>query len=154
MLKEIRHALAATIAESVNGRVKSCPPGSVDMPSDGSLFAYVAPDADAYVAPWLTFSVTGHAELRFRVVVLRSDTGNPERDFDALDDAIDPQSTAPNVFGAILTQPDLGLPASTYSVSAAPLLEAVDGPRRLVEADGQVTYYEVVLPVQVIVQRS
>lgn len=152
MLKELRQALADTIASGmaeVEARVLPYPPKAIDMPPSG-IHVHVAPDS-SYVAPWLTFSAQGRAEVRYSIVCTTTD-GNPAVAWDRLDDLIDPMSTAPNVFGAVLADRTLGV--SDFQVSATPLLEAVESAQRVSEADGSVTYYEVTLPVQVIVQRS
>lgn len=152
MLKELRQALADTIADSLaelEARVVAFPPKSIDMPPSG-IFVYVQPDT-AYVTAWQTFSAGGRGTVRFSVVCLVTD-GNPAVAWDRLDDLVDPLSTAPNVFGAIYANPDLGV--SSFEAQATALLEDVQTAQRISEADGSVTFYELTLPVQVIVQRS
>jgi hypothetical protein len=72
--------------------------------------------------------------------------------WDTLDDLIDPASDGINVFGAIMADRTLGITA--FEATAVPLLTAVSAPTRVSEADGSVTFYELILPVQVLVQRS
>lgn len=154
MLATLRQALADTISDQVsNLRVVPAPPKAVDMPTNGDLFAYVQPD-DPYVETWQSFSNGGRGLVRFQVVILCPDDANPDRPWERLDDAIDPLSGADNVFAAIRSTPALGIDPSEFEAQATPLLDAVQAPRRVAEADGQVIYYELILPVQVMVQRS
>lgn len=152
MLADLRKALADTIASGMapsDARVLAYPPKSIDMPSSG-IHVHVAPD-DPYVEAWQSFSVTGRAMVRYSVVITITD-GRADVAWDRLDDLVDPMSTSPNVFGAIAASPTLGVTA--FQVDAKPLLEAVSSAQRVAEADGSVTFYEVTLPVQCIVQRS
>lgn len=154
MLARLREALAETIGQNVsNLRVVDSPPKAVDIPTNGDLFAYVSPD-DPYVEAWQSFSAGGRGLIRFQVVILCADDANPSRPWGRLDDAIDPLSAGDNVFGAIYGNPQLGIDAAEFQAQATALLDAVQAPRRVSEADGQVTYYELILPVQVMVQRS
>lgn len=153
MLRELRHALADAVAAGMSeleARVQAFPPKAMDVPPSG-IFAFVQP-ASTYVTPWMSMSITGYAQVDFEVVIRTTD-GEPGAAWDLLDDLIDPQSDAPNVFGAILADRTLGL----AGVDAAPLLDAVSaGVRDGIAGDGGpvVTFYEVTLPVRVTVQRS
>ena len=153
MLSDVRKALAGTVQLGMpSARVLSAPPRKIDIPTSGAL-AYVQPDPDSYVETWQTFTTGGRATLHYQVVIMVPDD-NPERRWDQLDDLIDPTSTTVNVYAAILANPTLGLDPTLYEVSAAPHLVGVRAPSRVSEADGSVTFYELILPVQVIVKRS
>jgi hypothetical protein len=153
MLAEVRRALAAQIEVGMGPlapRVLAYPPKKIDIPTSG-LHVYVQPDPDEYVAAWQTFGTGGRGQVNF-VVVCTIPDDSPERAWDRLDDLIDPLSTAPNVFGAILLDQRLGLPSMVEC--ATPLLGGVRSAQRVSEADGAVTFYELTLPVAVIVKRS
>lgn len=154
MLKELRNALAVVVQEAMpEVRVKPYPPLAIDIPASG-LFAYVQPDPSSYVSAWRSFTAGGRGEVRLNVVFVTADTANAERDIDRIDDLIDPLSTAPNVFGAVLARPTLGITA--FDVAAVAMLEDVGGGQRDIRGEGdmQVSVYEVILPVQITVERS
>ena len=150
MLSEVRKALADTIRVGAGqARVLEYPPYTLDMPTVG-VHIYVQPD-ESYVQPYMTFSASARAQIDYQVVV-HVPADNPARAADAADDLIDPMSTATNVFRAITDNPTLGI--TTFDVAATPLLGAVQAPEPVLEADGNVRFYRLLLPVQVIVQRS
>ena len=160
MLAEVRHALAETLAAGMpEARVYDHPPMVIDWPESG-LVVYVQPSDGEYLAPWLTMSRQGRATVGYDVVVTIpmaaehvSDAG-PE--WDALDAAVDPVSTASSVFGALVGTTgqgvDLGL--SEFAAVATPGLTAVQSARFVQDAGGAVTRYEVLVPVSVVVVRS
>ena len=151
MLKELRKALANTIEVVLGGQavVLAYPPNSIDMPRTGThLFIQPAP---TYVQPYMTFSASARAQVDLQVVVhIAAD--NPEEAADHADDLIDPMSDGVNVFRAVTDDRTLGI--SDFQVTATPLLDAVEAPEPVLEADGTVRFYRLVLPVQIIVQRS
>jgi hypothetical protein len=152
MLKELRRALADTIAEGApNLRVLPEPPKSADVPTNGDLFAYVQP-ADPYVEAWLSFSNGGRGTVNLEVVILVPED-NAERAWERLDDAIDPLSDASNVFSSVLGAPTLGVPTTDFDVNAVPLLDPVQSPRVVEFAEGAARFYELTLPVRVTVER-
>jgi hypothetical protein len=154
VLKELRQALADTIAEAMpEARVLPYPPLAINIPASG-VFAYVQPDPSQYVGAWRSFSTGGMGEVRLNVVFVTADTENAERDIDRIDDLIDPLSTASNVFGAVQADPTLGVTA--FEVTATPLLDDVGAGQREIRGDGdmQITVYELILPVRVLVKRS
>lgn len=154
MLSELRNALANVVQEAMpEARVRAFPPLAVDIPASG-VFAYVQPDPSQYVGAWRSFTSGGMGEVRLNVVFLTADTENAERDIDRIDDLIDPLSTAPNVFGAVLADSTLGITA--FEVTATALLDDVGAGQRDIRGDGdtQITVYELILPVRVIVKRS
>lgn len=153
MLSDIRKALANTVKIGMpTATVLPYPPKKIDLTASGA-YAYIAPDPNGYVEAWQTFSTGGRGTLQYQVVIYCPDD-NPGRRWDQLDDLIDPMSTSINVFSAIVANPTLGLDPTLIEASAAPLLTAVQAPRQVAEADGSVTFYELILPVQVIVKRS
>jgi hypothetical protein len=152
MLSDLRKALADTIQSGLQGaaRVYAYPPLKIDMPSTG-VHVYIEPDGNDYLEAWGSMSTAGRGTVRYQIV-LHCPDDNPARRWDQLDDLIDPLSTSPNVFGALYANPTLGITGFQAQVTA--YLSSVSAPTRVSEADGSTTFYELRLPVQVIVQRS
>jgi hypothetical protein len=162
MLKELRQALADTLGDGLAGVALVVPykPGFIEWPTQSPVVVFLRPDPGEYVSPWLTFSQSGRGTVNLEVVATIPYTDNaadPGPDFDALDDIVDPISGSRSIFAALIGT-DGGPVAldlasgnqASVQVASAP----VQGAQLVQDADNALVRYEVVVPVQVIVQRS
>jgi hypothetical protein len=159
MLKELRQALADKLAETIPTLIVPYRPTFYEWPSTDPVIIFLRPDAD-YVAPWLTFSQAGRGVVNLEVVAtipLTDNAADPGPDWDALDDVVDPISTSGSIFGALVGANGQAVSltlASGHEATVQAASAPVQGAQLVRDADDALIRYEVVVPVQVTVQRS